>query len=322
MTNTVRRTMPEKLGTRAVWVISLLFLSAGLPAAQDADVEGSKDHPLISRYSGSIITEYEQKEYDEFALPLGPAKDYTFAKSQLLEGKWTRIIYDAPKGRSLLEVYRNYESALQRAGFQTLFACANQACGESSEVKLNPAVEDRWAPYDWPNRHLSAKLARSTGDVYVSLHALNVDNSLPEVTLHIIEVKPMETAMVTVNAASLASDITRTGHASVYGIYFDTGKADVKPESDATLKEIAKLLRQDINLKLYVVGHTDNQGTLETNMDLSMRRANTVVQALSSRYGVAVARLKALGDGPSAPVASNDSEDGRAKNRRVELVKQ
>jgi len=105
-------------------------------------------------------------------------------------------------------------------------------------------------------------------------------------------------------------------------VYFDTAKADVKPESDAALSEIAQLLKRDPKLKLYVVGHTDNQGTFESNLDLSTRRANAVVQVLTSKHGVAAARLRPHGDGATAPVASNDSEEGRAKNRRVELVKQ
>jgi OOP family OmpA-OmpF porin len=306
------------------WRIPLLFvgflLCAGRAIAQPQDVDGSKDHPLISRYSGSVIEEYAQKEYDELTLPLGPAKGDGFARSQHLEGRWTRIVYDAPQGRSMLEVYRNYESALQRVGFQTLFVCANQACGETGGINLNPSVEDRWSPYSWPYRHLSAKLARSTGDVYVSLHALDIEKSPAQVTLHIIEVKPMETGMVTVDAGALATDIADTGHAAVYGIYFDTGKADVKPESDAALKEIAKLLQQYPKLRLYVVGHTDNQGALDMNMDLSKRRADAVVKALTARYEAAAGRLRAYGNGPYSPVASNRSEDGRAKNRRVDLV--
>jgi outer membrane protein OmpA-like peptidoglycan-associated protein len=142
------------------------------------------------------------------------------------------------------------------------------------------------------------------------------------VDLYVIEMKPMESDLITVDAASLANDINRTGHASVYGIYFDTGKADIKPESDATLKEIAKLLQGDAKLKLYVVGHTDNQGALDLNMDLSRRRADAVLAALTTKYAVPAGRLRAYGSGPYAPVASNDREDGRAKNRRVELVKQ
>jgi OOP family OmpA-OmpF porin len=170
-------------------------------------------------------------------------------------------------------------------------------------------------------RYLSAKLARREGDVYASLFVDDKGNG-PEVQLYVIEMKPMEGDLITVNAASLANDINRTGHASVYGIYFDTGKADVKPESDPTFKKIAKLLRGSPTLKLYVVGHTDNQGALDMNMDLSRRRADAVLAALTTKYGVAPTRLRAFGSGPYSPVASNDSEDGRAKNRRVELVKQ
>ncbi len=147
-------------------------------------------------------------------------------------------------------------------------------------------------------------------------------NGRPNVELYVIEMKPMEGNLITVDAASLANDITRTGHASVYGILFDTGKADIKPESDATLKEIAKLLQASPTLRLYVVGHTDNQGALDMNMDLSKRRADGVLAALTAKYGVPAARLRAFGNGPYSPVASNDSEEGRAKNRRVELVKQ
>jgi outer membrane protein OmpA-like peptidoglycan-associated protein len=159
--------------------------------------------------------------------------------------------------------------------------------------------------------------------VYLSLHIEQDNSNVPaQVQLDVIETKNMESGLVAVNAQSLAGDITRTGHASVYGIYFDTGKADVKPESEATLKEIAKLLQQNPQLTLYVVGHTDNVGNLASNMDLSQRRAGAVLNALTTRHGVAAARLHAVGDGPTAPVASNDSEGGRAKNRRVELVKQ
>ena len=96
----------------------------------------------------------------------------------------------------------------------------------------------------------------------------------------------------------------------------------MKPESDAALKEIAHLLQEDPQLKLYVVGHTDNQGVLDMNLELSKRRADAVLTALTAKFGVAAARLHALGDGPSAPVASNDTEEGRSRNRRVELVKQ
>jgi outer membrane protein OmpA-like peptidoglycan-associated protein len=108
----------------------------------------------------------------------------------------------------------------------------------------------------------------------------------------------------------------------LYGIYFDTGKSVLKPESLSTLQEIAKLLNSDQSLKLYVVGHTDNTGAFDANIKLSMDRATAVVNALVTQHSVAAARLKAFGDGPTAPVATNENEEGRALNRRVELVKQ
>jgi outer membrane protein OmpA-like peptidoglycan-associated protein len=311
---------------RTVFVAGLLIgLSAPFAAAQDQDAEGSKDHPLISRYPGSYIAKYLSKEFDEFSLPLGPVnEENTITKNQHLEGKITRIVYVAPPGRTVLEVFRNYQEALKKGAFETLFTCGPQGCGSTiANAYANSGDNaDYWGPQHGIH-YISAKLGRPEGDVYVSLL---VDDQGPDsranAELYVIEVKPMESDLITVNAASLANDISRTGHASVYGIYFDTGKADVKPESDATMKEIAKLLEGDPTLKLYVVGHTDNQGALDLNMDLARRRAEAVLAALTNKYAVPASRLKAYGCGPYAPVASNESEDGRAKNRRVELVKQ
>ena len=308
----------------AVCALAILTATAGF-AMRTEDIRGSADHPLVSRYPGTLIGEYHQVAFDEFTLPLGRPKpgSNVLDKSQHLEGKITNIVYEAPAGRSILEIYRNYESALKTGGFQVLFSCVNvQGCGSSGPILYGARAED----WSWGAglRVLTAKLARSEGDVYLYLLVGQWTN-LAEgsaVHLYVVETKPMESGLVTVNAAALAGDISRTGHSAVYGIYFDTGKADVKPESDAALKEIAKMLQENPALKLLVVGHTDNVGTLASNMDLSKRRAAAVVQVLTATHGVAAARLLAQGDGPLAPVASNGTEEGRAKNRRVELVEQ
>lgn len=312
---------------RVLGIVAIGFLAAltaAVAAAQSEDVEGSKDHPLVSRYPGSVITVYHVVEFDEFTLPLGKLQDSKPEKTQHLEGKITHIVYNEPSGRSLLEIYRNYESALKKGGFQILYACVNsEGCGGGSPTLYAANGGEDW---DWGSghRYLSAKLSRPEGDAYVSMHIGQwADLSRgPSVVLYVVEVKPMEGDLVKVDAAALASDITRTGHSAVYGIFFDTGKADVKPESDDALKEIAKLLQQSAQLKLLVVGHTDSVGSLASNMDLSKRRAEAVVQVLATKYGIAAARLTAQGAGPLAPVASNKSEEGRAKNRRVELVEQ
>jgi len=310
----------NKLAQKVAVAFALLMLIATIALAQE---EGT-DHPLVKRYPGSGVFGGDNAitvaQFDEFTLVTGPIKDGKPTKTLHLEGKVFIAPYRNPDDRSVLEIYKNYQQELTKAGFQILFACNAAECGGDSQDGIVPRF---YATQDvgWSNRYLAAKLSRAEGDVYVSLLVHAQGRTGGGSDLAVIEVKPMENKDL-VDAASLASSISTSGHASVYGIYFDTGKADVKPESDAALEEIAKLLQQDGKLKLYVVGHTDNQGTLESNMDLSMRRANAVSQVLTAKYGVAAARLKALGDGPSSPIASNDSEDGRAKNRRVELVKQ
>jgi outer membrane protein OmpA-like peptidoglycan-associated protein len=178
---------------------------------------------------------------------------------------------------------------------------------------MTPDWADLW--YGAGHYQFSGKLSRAEGDLYVSLHV-----STDQTNLDLIETKPMEGGLVV--AATLKSEIGKSGHVALYGIHFDTGKAEVKPDSAATMQEIVKMLKLDPNLKLYVVGHTDNVGGLAANVDLSKRRATAVVQALVSQYGVSAARLDAFGAGPYAPVASNDTEASRALNRRVELVHQ
>ena len=297
----------------------LSVVGATLALAQNAD------HPMIKRYPGSDVFGGDNAitvaQFDEFDLVAGPIKNGKPTKTLHLEGKVFFAPYSNPNDRSVLEIYRNYSQELQKAGFQTLFACNGAECGDDTEMET---VKPRfYATQDagWSNRYLAAKLSRPEGDVYVSLMVHAQGRVGGGSDLYVIEVKPMENKDL-VDAASLATDISSTGHVAVYGIYFDTGKAELKPESDATLKEIAKLLQQDANLKLYVVGHTDNQGTLAMNMDLSKRRADSVVASLTSKYAVAAGRLQAYGSGPYSPVASNDAEEGRARNRRVELVKQ
>ena len=136
--------------------------------------------------------------------------------------------------------------------------------------------------------------------------------------LSVIELQAMEYEMVDAN--KMAEAIIETGRVSLYGIYFDTDKATIKQESQPTLQEIGKLLEQHSELQLVIVGHTDNQGSFDYNMNLSRLRADAVKRELVSNYGIAAARLESWGVAYLAPVASNGSDEGRAKNRRVDLV--
>jgi outer membrane protein OmpA-like peptidoglycan-associated protein len=336
----------------------LTLLAAPEARAQLRDMTGSQDHPMISRYEGSTILADDIREFDEFVLPLGPVRRLDTvggvgvepSESRRIEGKLTRILYVAPAGRSPLEVLRNYEQGLSAAGFETLFACSGRECGEgdgdlgerylySRNRELSDAppgasgvpgqISEFAFSFPRDQRYLAARLARPEGDVYASVYvATETFNHFPEtkdhalVLLDVIETVPMESEMVTVDAAAMARDIANTGHVAVYGILFDTDKSDIKPESEPTLREVAELLNQDAALKVYVVGHTDNVGGFDYNMDLSQRRAAAVVGYLTGEHGIQAARLAAAGVGMLAPVASNDTDEGRAKNRRVELVRQ
>ncbi len=320
-----------KLITQSMALLILALLI--VPCTFAEDIAGSSDHPMVSRYDGSSITDYDFREFDEYEILLGKGKrdpDDPASKvaesSERLEGKITKISYYLPEDRSTLEVFRNYEDALKAAGFEILFTCSNNDCGgrdfNHKVVEYKHGFGDNYSE----QRFLAAKLTRGEGDVYVSLYTVkNTSGGGPDrnhiyTQVDVIEIAPMQEAMVTVDANAMAEEIFETGSISIYGILFDFDKADIKPESAATIKEIATLLNNNPNLKLFIVGHTDNKGSLDYNTNLSQQRAEAVVGVLVSDHGIKSTRVTPKGLGFLAPVASNSSEEGRAKNRRVELV--
>ena len=311
---------------------ALALAVAWSPAAEAADVEGSKDHPIVGkRYEGSEIARYEQSEFDEYNLLIKPIKRRGGLEAfpdaaQAVEGRVTRIQYAAPAEQSVAAVFRSYRKALEAAGFEPLFTCKRDDCGKNAFAAV---IKSKHLLYSRDYRYLAAKLPRpEEGDVYVSLFVGMADvgggaffkRVLTQ--LDVVETEALGEKMVVVDAGEMAKSIDATGRVALYGIYFDTDKTDIKPESKETLDQIAKLLTDQGALNLVVVGHTDNQGKLDYNMDLSKRRAEAVKQALVADYGIAAGRLAAWGVGYLAPVASNRGEEGRAKNRRVELVEQ
>lgn len=322
-------TFPETVGParhrkrgRSALIAGLAFaLLIPLARAQSQDAAGCHDNALITRYPGSSIVRCFHTEFDRFVLPLGPVvAQNKLAKSKKIDGKITRIMYVAPDQASPLEIWKNYETALKSAGFTTLFQCQSDACHNGDwDVNLFQDHEDPWYNYAGYQYQLSAQQSGPNGTVYVSLH---LTNKPVEITLDIVKPHAMATGMIHVNSAAMAAAIAKSGHIALYGIYFDTGKADLKPSSDATLKEIVALLKQQPTLKLYVVGDTDNAGSFDSNMNLSDRRAAAVVTALTKRYGIDSRRLKAVGIGPVDPVSTNQTPEGRSRNRRVELVEQ
>lgn len=299
---------------RILCFLALLALSTGAVQAQD--------HPLVSSYPGATVAKKEIKEFDEYELVTGPWNDKKPPSTLHLEGKLTAIDYLYPVERSTLEVIRNYEDSLKRAGFQILVSCGQKECGTGTLRPWGLNILQGGLAFG-EMRYLAAKLARSEGDVYVALHVKQTGKGKADhhAYLVVLEMKPMQQGMVTVDAAALAGDLVASGHTAIYGIYFDTAKWDIKPESGQALTEIVKLLKKDAKLRLHVVGHTDNEGTPAANLELSRKRAAAVVKALT-RMGIAAGLLDAQGVGQYSPVTTNRTPEGRAKNRRVELVEQ
>jgi len=270
---------------KAGCIAAVLLLSMGF--AQKPDTKGGKDHPLLTRMPNYYIYSYSEFEFDQVQVNID-------GKDVKAEGRKYDIQYvlnDGAKSPSRLQVMRNYENAIKQLG-----------------GVLTYSRDDRF------HALLKAKDGKRT---WILLNAYHPDNYY----LTILEEQGMRQDVRT-GAAAWMADINSTGHAAVYGIYFDTDQAVIKPESAPALKEIAALLRNNPKLSVHLVGHTDSTGALAHNMTLSSSRASAVLNALVAQHGIAAARLKASGVGPLSPVASNRTDGGKAQNRRVELVEE
>lgn len=315
---------------RTLAILAMALPLFGATGALAEDIAGSADHPLVPRYEGSQIIAYETNAFDEYTLIAGPtrAADSDIIPPPIvskrpidLEGTVTHLMYSAPEGRSALEVFRNYETAIADAGFEILFSCSQEECGEGFNRVMNPNSQSDVLLYDTEQRYLAAEMSGAEGDVYLSLYVTEYDpDNRTYMKLDVIEIAPMEEAMTVVEASEMERGLDTDGSVAVYGILFDFDEATIRPDSKPQLDQIGELLTSRPELNVLIVGHTDAQGALDYNLDLSERRAASVVSALVRDYGIAETRLTPVGVGMAAPVASNRTEDGRALNRRVEIV--
>ncbi len=274
--------MRKDIRNVAILLLACAALASAGAAAQEEDAEGCKDHPMLSRMKGFYISSCESKfDAAEFYV----AED----KTESVEGQKTVIEYALNEGApspSYLQIRRNYSNAMKSLGGTIL--------------------------YD-ESRYASFKLIKNGKETWLAVEGFN-DGS--DYTLTILEVQAMEQE---VTANQMLDALNKDGFMALY-INFDSGKADIKPESLPVVDEIAALLKDNPDLKLSIEGHTDNVGTAPSNKMLSEKRAKAVVAAVVAA-GVDAARLSALGWGQENPIADNRSEEGRAKNRRVEIVK-
>jgi OOP family OmpA-OmpF porin len=266
-------------------VLAVLAMFVVLPLAlpaQEADEEGCKDHPLVSRMKGFLIASCESN-FDAVEFYVGEDK------TQKLEGQKTLISYHLADGASApseLQILRNYANAVKAIGGTTIY---------QTDI------------------YISLKIVRAASQIWV---AVEPANSGTVYDLTILEVGEMAQD---VTAGDMLAALNKDGRIAL-SILFDIGKATIKPESQKIVDEIAVLLKGNPGLQVSIEGHTDNSGTPQGNMTLSDARAKAVMAAVVG-MGVDAARMRAIGWGQDKPVADNTTEEGRARNRRVEVVK-
>ncbi|MCE3263803.1 MAG: cell envelope biosis protein OmpA [Pseudoduganella sp.] len=319
---------------RAIFLILLASVSLQASAQPNftKDTAGGSDHPLLRRYEGSILYMYGGENLGQARIVDGEAGKPALRK---VEGKVANRFYWGPKGRSALEVHRNYLQALHGAGFKILYACETEQCvkarvqelvqelpREATWKEFNAYVSSIFNSGSQPRFHLvSAVKPAPGGNIHVQV-ALSDHNDFQRVRqfVQIIEPAVLEGGKVTVDTRAIQDGLQRDGKVALYGVTFDTNKAVIREQSAEQLEQMAKALKASPAMKVFIVGHTDDQGEFEANLALSQKRAQAVAEVLAGKYGIAAGRMVPRGVANLAPVASNASEEGRARNRRVELV--
>jgi OmpA-OmpF porin, OOP family len=254
----------------------------GVAGAVAQDAENCKDHPMFSRMKSFYI--------DECTSSFDAVEFYTPDGNKTVEGQKTEISYALIEGNQMpspLQIRRNYGTAIKSLGGTIIY--------------------DR-------DEQITAKATTKAGKV-VWLRG-DVTNDGGSYKLWVVEVEAM---VQEVSANDMLDALNKDGHIALY-INFDTGKADIKPESLPTVEQITALLKSNPDLMVKIEGHTDNVGTPQSNKLLSEQRAKAVMAAVL-KGGIAADRISSLGWGQEKPASDNRTEDGRAKNRRVEIVK-
>jgi outer membrane protein OmpA-like peptidoglycan-associated protein len=334
--------LKNNLGSLSLLLVSALSFTASASDIPTRDPQGAHDHPVITRFAGSVIMGYEATEFDAMTLPMGAFKNNAFEKTESAKGHITRIAYVAPPGKSVLEISTNFEQELQKAGFQKRYSCygtlGDSACGNAYDTSQAVLPNDvLWALSSDAGRHdaminviyptgdkifiETARLNRKDAPLDIVLMVSGEEGKPTGIYLQICESKAMATGQVTVDAKAMAQGLSQDGHIPLYGIHFGTNSATINADSNSTLGEMASLMKSQPELKVYIVGHTDNSGSLENNLTLSSQRAQAVVKALQD-MGVPANRMAPKGMASFSPVATNETDEGKARNRRVELVKQ
>lgn len=269
----------------------LAFLFSGISlylSAQNAPCSG---HPLFSLMPNHSVRSCDEKEFDEMEIYTQDAKRGRMIIKKQGHMNMVQIKFngDFDKRPSTVQIVENYANAIKQAGGTLLYKSESSVYGS----------------------------LKKGGDMYWT--GIGSDGS-GDYWIKSVKEEAMKQDVV-VKADAIKNGIKDEGKVVFYGIYFDTDKSTLKPESDPTLAEIAKFLKANPGTNVFIVGHTDNTGDFNHNLTLSKERADAVVARLVSAYAINKAQVTAQGVASLSPVASNDTKEGQAKNRRVEIVK-
>lgn len=321
---------------RGVLFFFAILALGGAAEALAQDVSGSKDHPAVTRYPGSEIRWYDEQAFEPYAIATGPVTGYRQIDDWIdVEGRTTRIYYELEGAKTHTEVYANYRKALRDDGFELLVENVFPRSSQANEAGSRKWLGVQYARNEIPpagirllqgsstgggSGFLAARKARAEGTLYVAIGVTQYAQDVVTALIDVIEVDDVETGLVTVDAGAMGDEIDEYGRVTLHGLHFDHDRATLTAASRPALEEIARFLDSRPEMAFYVVGHTDATGSFDYNARLSEQRAAAVVAELVNAHGIEASRLEPHGVGPLAPVLSNASDEGRAKNRRVELV--
>lgn len=296
---------------RLTFGLAAILMLVAAPALAQDDQEGCQDHPLFTRFPGMYLSQCDSSQFDLRAFPVGEQKaGKETLDSVEVEGPVQFLLFQVKDGvtpPSGLQIQRNFENAAKKAG-GTIEGRWPGWCKAMYDGEHMPRMGNGCTSYA-----LTMKFVREGKETWVFLQAAESDGS------YLMTISEREAMKQEVAVNEIADTLNQSGFVALY-VNFDTGRATIRPDSAQTLDDAAAALRTLPAMKVEVGGHTDNTGTPETNQKLSQERAQAVMAALVQR-GIAADRMTAKGYGQTTPIADNRTEEGRAKNRRVELVR-
>jgi OmpA-OmpF porin, OOP family len=312
-----------------------MIRSAFLLAAALVVMPSVSEAATISLPDGAELRAEVIEAAGSYELPTGPWRENTGVTAALTSGKVTRQAWRIGGiARSSYEIVLDLRAQLTGQGYDIRYECDAQACGGfdfryGTEVIGEPEMHVNLGDYYFLSAtkpgenpdHVSLLVSRTASAAFIQLVQVG------ELEATAVAVEPMtstkaepDTALPAEIATDVVSALENVGRFVLSDLVFATGSADLGPGSFSSLTTLADYLSEHPEKRVALVGHTDAQGSLEGNISLSKRRATSVMNRLVSDFGVAAKQLEAEGIGYLAPIASNQTEDGRTLNRRVEAI--